>query len=335
VDEKAEIRRKRTDLPMAEVCPFSKNQNFTGGHLMSTTQLLLDQAEQLSKHNRQGSYATRKRYYEVLKRLCGFLGDVYHLEKLRNIDSKHIYAYVDYMLERRLSAATIKTELSAIRFWYDKIDGAKNRLPSNAELCIERRSFGKIDRSWSEREVMRFLLVCYNLGRHDYVAVASLAYYAGLRIHECFRIDTAIARNAVKTGFLTIKGKGGKFRTVPVGPEITDKLAEFLKTTPSGHKLFVPEDMPTGKAINQMQDFIREHRDDFRDEDNDYDLTCHGLRHSYAAKQYTTNRNDGKTDYDAKKAVSPLLGHNRAEVTNVYLAGVKKGKDGDGGDGNV
>jgi integrase len=87
--------------------------------------------------------------------------------------------------------------------------------------------------------------------------------------------------------------------------------------------------MPTDKAINHLQDFIREHRDEFRDEDNDFDLTCHGLRHSYAAGKYTENRSVGKSDYDAKKAVSPLLGHNRAEVTSAYLASVKKGKDGD------
>jgi hypothetical protein len=55
-----------------------------------------------------------------------------------------------------------------------------------------------------------------------------------------------------------------------------------------------------------------------------------GENEGAVAREYTENRDAGKTDYEAKKAVSPLLGHNRAEVTNVYLAGVKKNRDGDG-----
>lgn len=33
---------------------------------------------------------------------------------------------------------------------------------------------------------------------------------------------------------------------------------------------------------------------------------------------------EGKTDSEAKKAVSRLLGHEREDVTRIYLAGVKK-----------
>jgi site-specific recombinase XerC len=297
---------------------------------MSIKQTLLDQAEQLRRHNRQCSYETRTRYFEAFKRFCAFLAERYHLEKLKNIASKHLRAYVADMQERGLSAATIKTDLSAIRFWHSKIDGARNKLPVNSELNLEHRSFGKIDRSWSQREVMRFLLVCRTYEREDYATIASLAYYAGLRIHECFRIDTAIAANATKTGVITIKGKGGKIRTVPIDEPVISRLKEILDITPRGHKLFVLDDVPTDVAIKQFQAFIRNHRDEFRDEDNDYPLSCHGLRHSYAAGKYTENRDVGKTDYAAKKAVSPLLGHNRADVTNVYLAGVKTCKDGEG-----
>ena len=104
----------------------------------------------------------------------------------------------------------------------------------------------------------------------------------------------------------------------------------MLTVTPRGHKLFVPQGVPTYKAINAFQDFIREHRDEFRDADNDFPLTCHGLRHSYAAEQYV--RHSSKLPETAAKCeVSALLGHNRADVTNIYLASVKDNGD----DGNV
>lgn len=41
----------------------------------------------------------------------------------------------------------------------------------------------------------------------------------GLRIHECFRIDTAAAERALRENALTVKGKGGKVRTVPIEDE--------------------------------------------------------------------------------------------------------------------
>ena len=53
--------------------------------------------------------------------------------------------------------------------------------------------------------------------------------YAGLRIHECFRIDTAIAEKALRENAVTIKGKGGKVRTVPIEDErITMMLKKML-----------------------------------------------------------------------------------------------------------
>ena len=37
--------------------------------------MLLTQLDKLARHNRQGSYRTRERYYEAFKRFCAFLAD--------------------------------------------------------------------------------------------------------------------------------------------------------------------------------------------------------------------------------------------------------------------
>jgi site-specific recombinase XerC len=77
------------------------------------------------------------------------------------------------------------------------------------------------------------------LGREDYTAIFCLARYAALRLHECFRIDTQIAAKAVTTGIITIKGKGGLVRDVPINLSIEIELKKMLAVTPRGHKLFV------------------------------------------------------------------------------------------------
>ena len=284
---------------------------------------LVAQLDRLARHNRQGSFRTKERYYEAEKRFCAFLAEEYRLQKLANVSGKHLVDYVLFMQEQGKSASTVKTELAAIRFFHDKIENAKYRLPDNSELGVEleRRSFGGVDRTWSQAEFNRMLERALDAGREDYILAFYLGRLAGLRIHECFRIDTAIAEKALRENAITIKGKGGKIRTVPIEDErITVMLRKRLKVTKRGHKLLVPDDMRTDVAITELQQFIAAHRDAIQDEDSDRPLTFHGLRHTYAVEMYKALLAAGKTELDAHYEVSRLLGHERPDVTDIYLA---------------
>ncbi len=189
-----------------------------------------------------------------MKRVCAFLADKFHLQKLANISGKHLVAYVEYMQDKGLSARTIKTDLSAIRFFHSKISKAKYKLPSNSELSVElaHRRFGGVDRTWSDREFNLFLTISTMTGHEDYASIACLTWHTGLRIHECFRLDTAAAEAALRSGELTVKGKGGKIRTVPVNDTIRMELKKMLAVTERGHKLFVPDGVRTDLAINRF-----------------------------------------------------------------------------------
>lgn len=81
---------------------------------------LLAQAEKIRRHNRQGSFKTRERYFEAFTRFLRYVADEFRLEKLANISGKHLSSYVEDMQERGLSASTIKTDLAAIRFFTTK-----------------------------------------------------------------------------------------------------------------------------------------------------------------------------------------------------------------------
>lgn len=282
---------------------------------------LVDQLDKLARHNRQGSFRTKDRYYQAMKRFCAYLADEYRLQKLTNISGKHLTSYVLWMQENDKSASTIKTDLSAIRFFHDKMCDPKYRLPDNDELAVEleQRCFGGTDRTWSNVEFNKMLGRAMAADRWDYILALYLARYAGLRIHECFRIDTATAEQALRENAITIKGKGGKIRTVPINHQITIAIREQLKRTKRGHKLLVPDDMHTDRAINQLQFFIYSNREDFQ-EDSDRPLTFHGLRHTYAAEKYMELIQNGTNALDAHFEVSRLLGHERADVTNIYLA---------------
>ena len=293
-------------------------------------QTLVAQLDKVARHNRQGSFRTKERYYEAAKRFCRFLADHYRLQKLANINGKHLTAYVLDMQERGKSASTIKTDLAAIRFFHDKMERTKYRLPSNDELAVEleRRRFGGVDRTWSVREFHRFLLTCMGDGHEDYATIACLTWYSGLRIHECFRIDTAVAEQALRENTITIKGKGGKIRTVPINESITIELKKMLAVTQRGHKLFVPDDLPTNLAIQRLQQYIYKVRPQIQDEASTRPMTHHGLRHSYAAQTYQELIDGGMRPLSASLRVSQLLGHERPDVTRGYLASVKDSADG-------
>lgn len=292
---------------------------------------LIAQLDKTARHNRQGSFRTKERYYDAMKRFCRFLADHYHLQKLANISGKHLTAYVLYMQGQKMSASTIKTDLAAIRFFHDKMERTKYRLPSNDELAVEleRRRFGQVDRTWSSREFSLFLATCMADGHEDFAAIACLTWYAGLRSHECFRIDTAIAEHALRENAITIKGKGGKVRTVYINDSIRIELEKFLAVTPRGHKLFVPDGVQTHNAIAQLQQYIYKVRPQIQDEGSTRPMTHHGLRHSFAAHTYRELVDCGMSPLNASLQVSQLLGHERPDVANIYLASISK----DGADG--
>ena len=294
-------------------------------------QTLIAQLDKTARHNRQGSFRTKERYYEAMQRFCKFLSEEYRLQKLANINGKHLTAYVLYMQEREKSASTIKTDLAAIRFFNDKMERAKYRLPSNDELAVEleRRRFGGVDCTWSVREFHRFLATCMVDGHEDFAAIACLTWYAGLRIHECFRIDTATAEQALRENAITIKGKGGKVRTAPINESISIELKKLLSVTPRGHKLFVPDGVSTDIAIARLQQYIYKVRPQIQDEDSIRPMTHHGLRHSYAARTYQELIDGGLSPLSASLRVSQLLGHERPDVPRGYLASIPK----DGADG--
>lgn len=285
-------------------------------------QKLTEQAEKLFRHNRQGSYKTRERYEKAFRRFVHYLTDVYRLQNLANISGKHLESYSEYMQYRNLSASTIKTDLSAIRFWHDQIANPRHRLPGNDAFNLERRKYKEHDRTWSHSEFDKMMSIA--MYEDDHMHCLMIGRYAGLRIHEVMRLDAAQIRYAMKHRQFQIKGKNGKVRTVPIDNRLYCDLNEMIGDLTPGEKVFVPKGDYTHEQIKQLQKFIRDNRSRVQDKNSTRKpLTFHGLRHTYAAEQYLNCIKKGKTPYQARLYVSKLLGHERDDVTKVYLTGIQ------------
>jgi len=174
--------------------------------------------------------------------------------------------------------------------------------------------------AWSQREFVLMQAKAIELNARDYLAIITVGRYAGLRLEECFRIDTNDANNALKTGLLHVKGKGGLHRAVPINVPIEAVLKEALSATPTGHKLFVSPNDKTHLAMKRFQAFIAYHRWYIQDANRERPITFHGLRHTYAYEKYKEFIEKGFSDFISRKKVSELLGHHRDDVTRIYLS---------------
>ncbi len=277
---------------------------------------LRGQVDKIIRHCNQGSFKTRHRYEEAADRFSKFLADEFRLQKFTNVQDKHVRVYVEHMQEKGQSASTIKTDLSAIRFIYDQ-SGGRNKLPKNADLNLKQRQFGGVYRAWKNEEYEEALQLASRMRDNRVKWALALARYMGLRIHEIIRLDRSQLVNAMKKGVLeNIKGKGGKLRDVPLTREAKLVVAEIVTVTPVAQKAFVYPSEKAHVVIKHIQNWIANQRKKFTDRK----VTIHGLRHRYAQEQYAEALQCFGDERKARAAVSKLLGHERDEVTRVYLA---------------
>ena len=80
---------------------------------------------------------------------------------------------------------------------------------------------------------------------------------------------------------------------------------------------------PNGRSL--QPDYVSQHFNQVLKKNNFRVIRYHDLRHTYAAEKYKSLINGGMTPLDAHFTVSRLLGHERPDVTDIYLASVKGG----------
>lgn len=91
--------------------------------------------------------------------------------------------------------------------------------------------------------------------------MVKLAYLEGLRIHEVARLEKSQLVNALKEGILTVKGKGGLVRNIPLyNKELVQRLCDDTK---NGDKVFINKEEQIHKVINNLQVFIYNHNKEF------------------------------------------------------------------------
>jgi site-specific recombinase XerD len=263
------------------------------------------------KDSKDMSTRTLFRYKSSFNMFMHFLSERYRLRQLGAMRDKFVAEFIEWRKEQEISPGTIKRDIVAIQFFHRMDEKSQNRLRP-----LEQYDFGKIekryiDRAWTNKEFEGMCRKAEELGRMDVLLPMRIARFAGLRIHECIRLGTVQTARFLKEGELTTKGKGGKVRTIPLNRDAQVVLAEAIAAAGGRGKVFVPEGKAAAQVIKAIDGFIRRHRDKVMGHDREAPITYHGLRHRYAQEE----RVSGKS----LKQVSRQLGHEREEITRVYI----------------
>lgn len=282
----------------------------------------------LVERNRDGSYATQAARREVLAQVAHDLKDMgFRTLPATGLKPKHVTALVKRWQASGIAVGTMKNRMSHVRWWAEKV-GKRNCVPrTNAELGIGRRRYvtnvskalvlasGDIEKIADER------LRCS----------VELQQAFGLRREECLKFQPRYALAGVTPDVvreIQLKPtwcKGGRARAVPVTNE-RQRAVLARAVALSGSGSMIPKHL---KYIDQLHRYIWAVEKAGMSK-------LHGLRHQYAQQRYhqltgwlapaaggpvsaQLTPQQRAVDRAARLRVSAELGHNREEITAVYL----------------
>lgn len=294
------------------------------------------QFEKVMRNCNRASIGTRWRYAKANQRFIRWLGPEFNLQKLLNLQDKHLEAYGAHLKNRDCSDKYVKNELSAIRFLHNQITGARHELADsllqNKKIGLESTPDGRAQRSWTNTEVRKMWKLAQRTGNPEYAKLIEIMRSIGCRINEAATLRRGDIESALRNGYLHIKGKGGRERDVPLSPRAYRVLEHAIEGVPRGEYVLIPEGMKVHSFKLAAQKWIIKNRDRLQDPDRARTarnvlagekgaITSHGLRHAFAKEIFQKFKDQGMDVKDAFQQTVEILGHSRPEILRTYLVG--------------
>ncbi len=230
---------------------------------------------------------------------------------------EQVVAYLASLSAQGLSASSSARRLSAIRQFHKFLCADNVRADDPTRIVASPRTRRALPKVLSVAEVDRLLTTAEteaNAGGSDRQQAAGLRLYVllellyatGMRVSELVGLKrAAVMRDA---SYLTITGKGGRERIVPVNDRTRDAIKAYLGTLPPGPWLF-----PAGGEEGHLgrQVFARDLKGLAGRAGIGADrVTPHVLRHAFASHLLA-----GGADL---RVVQTLLGHADISTTQIY-----------------
>ena len=121
---------------------------------------LQNQVDAVFRRTNEGSFKTVQRYKAANERFCDFLGENTNLKNFRNVEVRHIRAYVEHLQSLDCLPSYILTELSGIKWVHKRMNPKKNLPKSNKCFCSDKREPYKYDDGREDSLAADTWLIC-------------------------------------------------------------------------------------------------------------------------------------------------------------------------------
>ena len=278
--------------------------------------------KQLCQRNRDGSFATqvaRERALALTATQLIALG--YKNMTIHSLKPKHITALVERWQNEKLSVGTVKNRMAHLRWWTEKID-------KRSIIARDNETYGIADRRYVTNVSKAVHLSAEQLALvTDENTSLSLQLQAafGLRREESIKFAPVHADQGDRLVLKASWCKGGREREIPILSSMQRALLERVHDH-CGQASLIPAAMS------------------FKDQLERFKYQCglaginrvHGHRHGYAQRRYleltgwacpavgglissAMTKEQKVIDQAARRQISQELGHEREQITAVYL----------------
>jgi len=228
-----------------------------------------------------------------------------------------IRAYLITLRRAGLKSSSIARKLEAIKMFFDYLISIK-RLEHNPVRLIEAIKIEPYRAKYLSEEEAR-LLIEQSLAGDDFMArrdraMVEIFYGCGLRLSELVGLNLIDLNFSGST--ISVLGKGGKFRHVPIGPQAIAATNDYLierarliaaRKTDAGQAVFLNYARGVRLTSRGAARIIKNHLINCSEKSG---LSTHSLRHSFTTHLLTAGAN--------LRAVQEMLGHASLKTTQKY-----------------
>lgn len=280
------------------------------------------QLKQLCRHNREGSFGTQVQRERELTLIANQLHEIgYRGMNDHSLKPRHVEALVKHWLESNIATGTIKNRMSACRWWARKVNRQNVVARSNDFYGIPNRIF--VSNASKAKSIMEVDLAKV---RDEHVRMSlELQQAFGLRREESIKFIPVYADQGDHLILKPSWTKGGKARVIPIRTQHQRQVLD------RAHKL-----AGKGSLIPSARNYVQQLRI-YEGHTLRAGLSkMHGLRHAYAQRRYeeltgwkspaaggpsskSLTSEQRALDREVRLIISRELGHEREQVTSVYL----------------
>ena len=280
------------------------------------------QLKQLCRHNRDGSYRTqadRERQLTLIANQLDALG--YRKMNAQSLKPKHVEALVKQWQEGDISVGAIKNRLTVIRWWAQKVNRQNVVARSNDHYGIPDRQFVT-----NVSKAQTVTAPDLEKVRDQHVRMSlELQQAFGLRREEAMKFQPSFADRGDHIALKESWTKGGKSRVIPLRNEAQRAVLNRAGLLAGRGSL-----IPSSRNYRQQLRIYERHTA------NAGLSKMHGLRHAYAQQRYheltgwlapaaggptikALTQEQKTIDRQARLTISQELGHEREQITSIYL----------------